>query len=462
MKHLVTALLFSVLLAIPPAMAQIGAKGSLEISMDVARFYGDTSQVYVEIYYGIRENSITYAIDSGRYTGAVNMEMLVRSDTVVVAKKEWTVPHILTDTAKMKAGQQLMGIESVGLPPGNYMVSLSGYDLRQPGRRDSVATELQVEKYPSDREALSDIEFCTLIRQSTDKSSIFYKNTLDVIPNAGRLYGSGLPIIYYYLEVYNLKPTGAHLNIHTAIVDISGREVLAHDKAKPRTHPSSVEVGTMNISTLHSGTYVLRASLVDTVAGVLATREKKFYVYKPGARPDTSGMAGGRLSIAAMDFYTMSDSAVMEEFAEASYLANEPERQQFQRLTDLRAKQNFLYEFWQRRNTDTLTALNTFRDQYLERVRYANENYASGFRNGWKSDRGRVYIVYGPPSEIDRHPSSQESLPYEIWNYHELEGGVMFVFVDRTNSGMYQLVHSTARSEIRDDSWFDDYARRMH
>jgi GWxTD domain-containing protein len=222
-----------------------------------------------------------------------------------------------------------------------------------------------------------------------------------------------------------------------------------------------VEVGTMNISSLRSGTYVFRASVVDSArGGVLASREKKFYVYKPGARPDSSSMSGGRLSIAAMEYYSMSDSAVAEEFSMAGYLATEPERQQFLRLTDIRAKQNFLYEFWQRRNTDTLAAVNTFRDQYLQRVAYANQNYMTGFRRGWKSDRGRIYVLYGPPSEVERNSSSQESQPYEVWNYNEVEGGVVFVFVDRTNSGDYQLVHSTMRTELHDESWYDHYARR--
>ena len=111
---------------------------------------------------------------------------------------------------------------------------------------------------------------------------------------------------------------------------------------------------------------------------------------------------------------------------------------------------------------DTLAAVNTFRDQYLQRVGYANQNYTNGFRNGWKTDRGRVYVLYGPPSEIERYTSSQESQPYEIWHYNEMEGGVLFVFVDRTSMSDFQLVHATMRTELHDESWFDHYARKTH
>jgi GWxTD domain-containing protein len=461
----VSLLFLSLMICLPTCDAQtaVGGKGSFEIAMDVSRFYGDSSQSYVEIYYGIREKSLSYTLDSGRFTGAANVTMEIRNDSTVVAKKEWTVPHILADTGKLNNGQQLMGIESVGLPPGKYLVSLSGYDVRQTARRDSTVMPLMVEKYPDDREAISDIEYCTLIQQSTNKASRFYKNTLEVIPNAARLYGTGLPIIYYYFEVYNLIKSGktGGTIVHTAVADINGNEVLSHDKQKPRAHNSSVEIGTMNINSLRGGTYVFRVVLLDSVRGILASSDKKFYVYKPGSQPD-SAYRGSKESLAAMDFYAMSDSAVTQEFEEAKYLATDPEQVQFLKLTDTRARQKYLYEFWQRRNPDTATLANPYRDQYLQRVDYANKNLTVAFHPGWKTDRGRVYIVYGPSDEIERFANSDECLPYEIWHYNNLQGGVIFVFVDRSGTGLYELVHSTYRTELQDPDWYEHYAQRMH
>ncbi len=441
----------------------IPARGAFGIAMDACSFNGDSTQDFVEVYYGIRENCITYGLDSGRYTGAVNMSMEIRSDSGIVARKGWSVPHIVSDTSKLSGGQQLMGLESVGLPPGRYMVTVKGYDLRRPARRDSVSAPLIVEKYPSDTESLSDLEFCTLIQSSTNKQSRFYKNTLEVVPNAGRLYGTGLPIIYYYLEVYGLVKSGrtGAVTIHTAVLDINGTEVVSHDKAKTRLHDASVEVGTMNIGALRSGTYVFRATLLDSTKRILASKEKKFYVYKPGSLPDTLSHAA-REPLAAMDYYAMSDSAVTLEFNEASYIATQAEILQFEKLTDTRAKQQYLYEFWQRRNPDSTTLANAFRDQYLERVDHANKNLTVGFHPGWKTDRGRVYILYGPPDEVERFASSQESLPYEIWHYNNIQGGVIFVFVDRSGTGAYDLVHSTHRSEMQDPDWYEHYAHQMH
>jgi hypothetical protein len=62
-------------------------------------------------------------------------------------------------------------------------------------------------------------------------------------------------------------------------------------------------------------------------------------------------------------------------------------------------------------------------------------------------------MTYGEPSEIERFPNETESKPYEIWYYHELEGGVKFVFADLSGYSDYQLVHSTMRGELQDENW---------
>ncbi|MBI3363475.1 MAG: GWxTD domain-containing protein [Ignavibacteriae bacterium] len=458
------ALCFFILLWIPLTLpAQIlKGKGVFQFGVDLARFYGDSTQNYIEMYYGIRENILTYKPDSAGLTGAANMKLEVRRETVVVAKKEWTVPHVVTDTSRLAMGQQMVGIEAVALPAGDYVITLSGYDVNDVSRTDSLSFPLAVRSFPADTEELSDVEFCTSIQQSANKQSVFYKNTLEVIPNASKLYGAGLPIVYYYVEVYNLMRNTVEQNatVHTAVIDASGKEVVSHDKTKSRTHNSSVEVGTMNVSALRSGTYLFRLSLMDAEKNVLATAGKKFFIYKPGSIPDTTEqLAAAQFSLT--DYASMTDSAVSLEFAQAKYIATDAEQLQFEKLTDLKAKQLFLAEFWKRRDPEPGTPVNEFKEQYIQRVEYANKNLTIGFRQGWKTDRGRIYILYGPYDEVERFPSSSESLPYEIWHYNSLQGGAIFVFVDRTGMGEYALVHSTHRNELHDENWYQQYAQKM-
>ena len=74
-------------------------------------------------------------------------------------------------------------------------------------------------------------------------------------------------------------------------------------------------------------------------------------------------------------------------------------------------------------------------------------------KEGWQTDRGRVYLLYAEPDEVERFPNQGDSKPYEIWQYNQIESGVIFVFIDRTGLGDYTLVHSTKRGELQDESW---------
>ena len=92
--------------------------------------------------------------------------------------------------------------------------------------------------------------------------------------------------------------------------------------------------------------------------------------------------------------------------------------------------------FWAQRDPSPGTDRNELMDEYYNRVAYANENY-TGFRDGWKTDMGMIYIIFGSPSDIERHPFEQNYKPYEVWYYYHINR--MFIFVDETGFGEYRL-----------------------
>jgi len=136
------------------------------------------------------------------------------------------------------------------------------------------------------------------------------------------------------------------------------------------------------------------------------------------------------------------------------YIISPEERSAFVHLTTNEEREQFIEQFWQRRNPDPDSAENTFKEEHYRRIAYTNEHYASGIP-GWKTDRGRIYIMWGPPDEIDSHPSggsydrpsnegggSTSTFPFEDWRYRYLEGigeDVNIEFVDPTMTGEYRL-----------------------
>ena len=136
------------------------------------------------------------------------------------------------------------------------------------------------------------------------------------------------------------------------------------------------------------------------------------------------------------------------------YIITPEERSAFVHLQTNEEREQFIEQFWQRRNPDPDTAENTFKEEHYRRIAYTNEHFASGIP-GWKTDRGRIYIMWGPPDEIDSHPSggtydrpstegggTTSTYPFEDWRYRYLEGigeDVNIEFVDPTMTGEFHL-----------------------
>src|SRR5262249_14890398 len=142
---------------------------------------------------------------------------------------------------------------------------------------------------------------------------------------------------------------------------------------------------------------------------------------------------------------------------DVSYIITDDERKAFKALKTDEERDQFIEQFWLRRDPDPDTPENEYKEQYYERIQYANEHYASGIP-GWKTDRGRIYIMFGKPDEIESHPAggpyerpsyegggSTLTYPFETWWYRYIEGigsDIEIEFVDPSGSGEYHIARS--------------------
>jgi len=139
---------------------------------------------------------------------------------------------------------------------------------------------------------------------------------------------------------------------------------------------------------------------------------------------------------------------------EVPYVITDEERGAFRKLSTDEEREQFIEQFWERRNPNPGSPENEFKEEYYRRIAYANEHYASGIP-GWKADRGRIYIMYGPADEIESHPSGgtylrppeegggeTSTFPFETWRYRYIDGigtNVILEFVDPTMTGEFHL-----------------------
>lgn len=142
---------------------------------------------------------------------------------------------------------------------------------------------------------------------------------------------------------------------------------------------------------------------------------------------------------------------------DVAYIITGDEKRAFKALKTDEERENFIENFWRRRDPNPDTEENEYREQYYERIAYANEHFASGIP-GWRTDRGRIYITFGKADEVETHPTGgaynrpsyegggdTTTYPFETWFYRHLDGvgeGVEIEFVDPTGTGEYRIARS--------------------
>jgi GWxTD domain-containing protein len=147
---------------------------------------------------------------------------------------------------------------------------------------------------------------------------------------------------------------------------------------------------------------------------------------------------------------------------EVFWVITAEERKEFQGLAADDQREQFIEDFWKRRDPTPSTDENEYREEYYRRIAYANENFSSGIP-GWKTDRGMIYIKYGPPNEREQHPSggayqrpiedgggTTATFPFERWRYRYIDGlgnDVNIEFVDTTGNGEYHLTTDPAEKD---------------
>ncbi|MDZ7372328.1 MAG: GWxTD domain-containing protein [candidate division KSB1 bacterium] len=447
--------------------APAGERRLVPFDVDFARFRGAGERIYLESYLWVSRAKLHYVpTEEGRYSGGFTVDIKAIQGDTVAREVRWERLDLIDSLGQAREEIRIPSVVPLQLEPGDYRLLVTVRD-----RTDTLAqgqwlsNRVHLESFPGDSLALSDIQFATAIR-SADFESEFVKNGLFVQPNPTAVFGTGLEVMYFYTEVYNLDTRPGADSTYTVryrILDADGNQIRSYPpRTKVKRASSVAEIGGLNVISLKSGPYYLFVDVTDNATGSQASTFKKFYVFRTGdyteeqlaearQRAEQQESGGGSPGTDAQRYDVMPEKELDKEFDYARYIATEEEKKVWKGL-NLEGKRRFLKEFWAKRDQTPGTPANEFKRDYLQLVEMANRNFG-GFREGYKTDRGRVLLTYGKPDEIERYPFSMDRRAYEVWHYYSLQGGVLFVFVDKREMGTYELVHSTARGEIYDPEW---------
>ncbi len=418
-------------------------EANLGVSLDYSRFSTEGG-VYLDIYLMIPQSFFTYVEGkSGLEARVVFQTALIQDDLVPYPPDSWERIYRAKNQTSIAGLGYVPDISKFYVEAGEYILQVDILDVHS-NRRQRIRKLVSLELFPKDEVSMSDITIASQIVKA-DKDNEFTKHGYDVVPNAERTFAPTASMLYYYFETYGLSSSGNYL-IHNQILSLN-EEVVQEFPARSKKTPgsSAVEWGGINTAGLKSGIYKLLITLTDEASQKSVSRKKTFYVLRPKLAEQAKTVAE--------DEYTSLNEAQLDDLFKVVKIIMGKREQQLFKQSDLGGKQRILTAFWSRNDPDPETEINEYKEEFYSLVQFANREFGSERDEGWKTDQGRVLIQYGRPNNIERNPYSLEQKPWEVWEYYEVEGGAQFFFVDRTGFGSFQLVHSTARSEVQDYNW---------
>ncbi|MGA2296088.1 MAG: GWxTD domain-containing protein [FCB group bacterium] len=437
---------------------------NLSFSIDGALFKSGSGKASWEMFYSFPDNMLNYPLKDSKYTGELYIKVKIKSPVIIEAQKEWIVTYS-KDKPDKTPPINLVGQKSFLLSPGQYIVEISIKDMNDSSSKADSKFNLIVRNFSENKMGISDLELAQVIENSASTTfqwnQAFYKNQLYVVPNPSLFFGGNSAVMPVYLEIYNAQdvcPTGFLLEYK--IFDAVKREITAIPRKLQAVNNGLIETDNIPIDVLPTGTYFLQALIsfpIENPTDTISTL-KKFYINNPENPPDLNLSFMENATFEKSEFATLTPEQTETEYIKAKYIANPDEIEEYERLSTLEAKQRFLFRFWLGRDTDTTTIINERLLQYRELIRYANINFSYGkMKDGWRTERGRILLKYGQPSQRDQKAADKQLRAYETWFYPNYQGGVYFYFVDMQGYGNFRLVSSTVYGELRNDNWYQQY-----
>ncbi|PLW94049.1 MAG: hypothetical protein C0592_04145 [Marinilabiliales bacterium] len=456
--------LFVILLVMFLVGTQTAEARKLNAFISYCTFYSPQDGPYIETYISILGSSANFVLnDNGAYQAKLEILILFKqNDSIKDFRKYNLHSPELTDTSKTNI--IFHDQQRIPLSNGEYEMEIKIRDLNSDAHGYIVNEPITIE-FAEDDIQVSGIELVDTYSEAVEPS-IITKSGYDLVPLPLNYYPPSVDKLVFYTEIYNASKTFGEdgkylLRIYVEELQTSKKiDALIFQKRMDAREVEPV-LHEFDISKLPSGDYNLVVEVKDR-DNKLVGMGQLFFVRKNELEASVSLAAVDEVEGSFVKYLSNRDT--LAEYIRSLRPISTPSEKNFVdknlETAELMTLQQFFLNFWVER--DPLQPDKAWAE-YAAEVAKVNYNFGTRIRQGYETDRGRVYLQYGPPNTITEAEHEPNAYPYEIWHYYQLmtQTNRKFVFYNPdlvTND--YELLHSDAIGEINDYNWKSKLQKR--
>jgi GWxTD domain-containing protein len=383
--------------------------------VDWAAFREEAGEKFrVEIYYKIFTRALTFVKHDDRFGASYEVQIFLsnkinRQVTGTSVEEDYFVDSY---AETQSPSDFLVNEVPLSVYSGKYKLRMKLVDINS-GSAFELEKDLKIPSRDQDKLLFSDIQFIRDLADSTGVSKFNRKGKM-AIPSVSRTYGDFDPTLLIYYEIYDLPQDSGRYVLNYQIDHLTQAFTYQETAAVIPEAGSFSAFDSVSLEGFPSGGYFLTIELWDQDQ-VRAKIEGPFQIDWSilNQLKNDYFKAIEQLRFAA-------SSSDMKELREA------PEEERLERWL----------EFWKSKDPTPGTPENELRDEYYRRLRYVNQNLSVRTREGWETDMGRVYLTYGHPDEVEKHPFDRNVRAFQKWYYYKQSR--VFLFLDR-GDGEFEL-----------------------
>jgi GWxTD domain-containing protein len=422
-------------------------------------FCTNNLQPYIEYTFIVGGNSVNYVPNKqNKFEAAVEICVDMMKGDSMVERLHYILSSDQFDDSARANKPDFVDIQNVKIPQGEYFLNFYVRDVNGDTAGLKYIDRIVLD-FPEDRVSTSKISLHKSLSPAKGPG-LFVKYGFELPP----LYSNFVPESQYTLpftlEVYNTQRILGNKKLKAkCFVEYAESHLAANtDNIINMEFPAKDVVlvcNEFNVFNLLSGNYFAVVELFDENDSILHVDKVFFQKSNPSAQLNLDDYTHVNLKGTFVEFDT-NRKQLIDQVKSLYPISNFAEQEFYQnRLKTLSTEemQQFLYSFWLRRSPSNPQGA---WEQYQKRLNYVEAHYGSRQVRGYLTDRGRVFLQYGPPNDIKEVPSDPVTLPYEVWHYYHLNNqtNVKFVFYDPVLTGNdYELLHSNLTGEVHDPNW---------